>query len=184
MNQTVVAHEFEEKRALERTHLFAAITVSWSGGSEQARLRNICAEGALIELPGGLRIGEKVRLRRGDVSASCMVVWSADKRIGIHFDRAAAVHHWLPAGSTDQRRVDETFRQFKQAPASPRPPSATPLPTSPRSAAEIDGIADMLDSLADSMAEDAYFVTRFMEKLQALDLASQQLRRMSRELKG
>lgn len=132
-----------------------------------------------MEMAHGPPRGERVKLRRAELAATGTIVWTRDNRLGIRFERPIHDQDWLPAKARGQGQVDSTFQRLKAAPNLEPRASERPLPTSARSAEELAGIADMLDALADSLSEDPHVVSRFMDKLQVLDLASQQLRRLS-----
>ena len=169
-----------DKRSSPRTHLFVAVTLSWSASSAAARLRNISSDGALVEIAEGPTPGERVKLRRAELSATGTVMWAVGNRVGIRFERPVRVLDWLPAGAQGQQRVDRTFQELKSAPRDAPSPLRSPLPPSPLQAAELAGIADMLDALADALSEDHYVVAKYAEKLQVLDLVSQHLRRITK----
>lgn len=173
-----------ERRKIGRTHLFAAVTLSWENGSKPARLRNLSSDGALVEMTDGPRAGETIKLRRSELSATGKVVWANGGKLGIHFVRPIRAEDWLPSNSRDQRNVDSTFQELKKSQQMTASPSGAHLPSSARSGEELAAIADMLDSLADSLSEDPHIVSRFLEKLQVLDLASQHLRRLSGVSRG
>ena len=133
----------------------------------------------MVEITEGPACGERIKLRRAELTATGVVVWIRGNRAGIRFERPVRVADWLPAGSQGQRKVDQTFQELKNAPRAEPRAEQPPLPMTPRTEAELAGIADMLDALADSLSEDSYVVAKFTEKLQVLDLVSQHLRRKS-----
>ena len=168
------------KRAHMRSNVFVAATLSSASASGPARIRNLSAFGALIEPSELPQIGERVKLRRAELAATGVVVRQEGNKIGLQFERPIKVDDWLPAAGTKaQQKVDENFSTLKQHQPGSNAQNANPqLAHSAVSNEELCGIADMLDALADSLSEDPVIVERYLNKLQALDIASQNLRRL------
>ena len=155
------------------------------------RVRDISGSGALIEDDDLPPVGERVKLRRGELRATGTVVRREGKQAGIQFERPVNAIEWLPNKARSQLMVDIAFETIK-----PRfeggPPTAntaangrteaSALPSSPTTRDELEGIADMLDALADRMSEDPVIIASYLEKLQVLDIASQKLRRLGSNL--
>lgn len=169
----------EANRAHQRTSLFVLASMTAPGVSGPVKIRNISLCGALIEgaaLPG---TGQPLTLRRGELSVSGRIVWRSEDKAGVRFDDHVRVASWLPAASGGQQQVDRTFQELKAAPREAAPPAAAPGGTLPTGHLNALGVADALDSLADDLAGDQAVVAAHAAKLQALDMASQLLRKLA-----
>ena len=173
-------HPDLSRRRQPRTNLFVAATLSWSSSSSPVRVRNLSSSGALLETSELPRIGERVKLRRGMVAATGVVVHRNGTKIGVHFERPIKIDDWLPASSFVERRASANLQSLKPQPSG-YIASAEQMQLSAGSSRyeELHGIADMLNALADAMSEDREIVGRYLDKLQVLDLASQALRRVA-----
>lgn len=84
-SQPVSAHEAVQARP-PRHSLIRRGNMLWRGGSFPVRLRNISADGAMIESPQQVEPGANVELDLADgVRLSGQVRWSQDGRIGLKF---------------------------------------------------------------------------------------------------
>ncbi len=168
-----------ENRSQGRTHLFVVATLSWSNGCLSVRMRNVSPYGAMVEMTGGPSVGDRVKLRRNELSATGTVVWRMGNRLGMKFERPIVPENWLPATQKRQQQIDATVDQLRASPPQVRNLSQLPLQTSRVRAEELAGIADMLDALADSFSADPDVLARYSNQLQVLDVASQNLRKIS-----
>ena len=80
------------------------------------------------------------------------------------------------AALTPQGAVDGSFQVFKGAPASPFVTSMADPGITTR---DIEAVAVLLDELADTFAGDSGVLYNYAAKLQALDVASQMLRKLA-----
>ena len=162
--------------------MFVMATVSTSSASGPVKVRNLSPSGALIE--GGVlpAAKERVRLRRGALTATGQVVWCRSGRAGICFESRVKVEDWLPTGANRaaQDRVDELFQDLR-AGAAERGLSSTSEAADPYtiSGQELMALATAIEALADDLAGDQDVVGRHMSKLQTLDIAAQVLRKLS-----
>ncbi|KUO54553.1 MAG: hypothetical protein APF78_03495 [Sphingomonadales bacterium BRH_c3] len=128
-----------------------------------------------------------MKLRKGELSAIGAVVRREGRQAGIRLERPINPVDWLPNKARSQLMVDTAFETIKPI-VEGGPPSgnsraeASALPSSPATRDELEGIADMLDALADQMSEDPVIISSYLDKLQVLDIASQKLRRVGRIL--
>ncbi|EDL49927.1 hypothetical protein ED21_25688 [Erythrobacter sp. SD-21] len=136
--------------------------------------------GALIDGPVLPTAGTPCRLFREDVSIEADVVWATAGRIGVKFRNRARVDAWLPAGRRTQTDVDQSVVTAKAEHAN-APHSHTIRPLAPTLLTNIDinSTADALAALAAELADDPAVVTRYMTKLQTLDVSVQMLRRLA-----
>ena len=179
------------RRAHERTRMFIIANLSSASMTGNVRIRDLSDTGARIEPDLLPSTGERVKLRKGDLTATGTVVRLEDKQAGVRFERPINVIDWLPNKARSQLMVDIAVETIK-----PRyeggPPcgnhvtsarnEASALPSSPSTRDELEGIADMLDALADKMSEDPIIIASYLDKLQVLDIASQKLRKVGLDL--
>jgi hypothetical protein len=156
--------------------MFVLATMAAASASGPIKIRNMSLSGALLEGGALPPIGEYLSLRRGELAISGHVVWRQQGKAGLCFDHAVEVTDWLPAGSGWQQRVDRTFQELKANPAPAHPPSAPARPSA-IGKSDLLTVADALDALANILAEDGRIVAAHSSKLQALDAASQMLRK-------
>jgi hypothetical protein len=161
--------------------MFVLATMTAETVSGPVKIRNMSAEGALIEGPALPRLSEHLSLRRGELAASGQVIWSAGGRAGLRFDHDVDVAAWLPVGGR-QQQVDQTFHAIKNGLSNVVSLPVALAGTSPLDKSELLDAATALDALADALAEDAGVVAGHLARLQALDVASQMLRRCANSL--
>lgn len=179
------------KRAHERTRMFITANLSSATTVGSVRVRNLSITGALLEADNLPAVGARVKLRKGDLSATGKIVRSVGRLVGVHFERPINPIDWLPNKAQSQLMVDTAFQTIKPLFEGGPPKEsaqtnvraeARALPSSQTSRDELEGIADMLDALADQMSEDPAIIASYLDKLQVLDVASQKLRKVGRSL--
>lgn len=179
------------RRAEKRTRMFVTANLSSATMSGNVRVRNMSASGTLLEADALPAVGERVKLRKGELSAIGKVVRREANQAGVHFERPVNPVDWLPNKAGSQLMVDMAFQAIKPLYEGGPPianqltnarAEASALPSSQTSRDELEGIADMLDALADKMSEDPVIVASYLDKLQVLDIASQKLRKVGRGL--
>lgn len=171
--------------------MFVLASMAATSVSGPVKIRNMSPMGALIEGGALPRVGEHLSIRRGELTAAGRVVWRLEGRAGLQFDSEVDVMDWLPAGGSRQQKVDQTFHELKAASVATAP-SAVPdvarpvarIGPSPVDRLELLEAADALDALADMLAGDDRVVATLSTKLQALDIASQLLRRCAAAMPG
>ena len=155
-------------------------------GDEQApvRIRNMSANGALIETPVAPRTGTSVIIARGSLVAEGVVMWSSEKKCGLRFSSELSVKDWLaPPAKIEQQRVDDIVALVK---AGGGGSSGVPLPEpAPRSAEPIldrlERVIGLIQELENDLISSDETVARHGAKLQNLDLALQIIRSLSRD---
>lgn len=163
-----------------RANMFVLATISSGSASGPVKIRNMSPSGALIEGAALPSVGARVELRRGGSSMGGAVVWSLDGKAGLRFDGRVDVAEWMPGGHVGQQRVDSVIEQLKSGAARmPAPEDKSLLRSNKPAAADLRQLARALDSLADDLADDFSVVNRLGAKLQALDIASQVLRKLA-----
>ena len=179
------------RRTHKRTQMFVMASLSSASMTGNVRVRNMSVSGVLVEADDLPLLGERVKLRRGSVSATGSVIRREGRQAGILFERPVCPADWLPNKARSQAMVDTTFQSikptFEGGPLSEKSAGharaeESALPSSPATRDELEGIADMLDALADQMSEDPVIISSYLDKLQVLDIASQKLRKASRNL--
>lgn len=158
--------------------MFVLASMAAGSATGPVKIRNMSQGGALIEGGALPRLGEALSIRRGELTAVGRIVWCEEGRAGVRFDCEVDVMDWLPAGSRKQEQVAQTFHELKNShreSIAPPPPRVTG--NSPFDRQDLLEVAEALDALADVLAEDPRVIATCASKLQALDIASQLLRR-------
>jgi hypothetical protein len=107
-----------QNRRSRRSNLLMAATLETVSGTAKVTLRNLSAEGALVE---GDRIpdaGQQLVFRKNDLAISGRVAWASERRAGIAFDaelRPEAVLRHIPE---PRHRAELSFK--RPALSSPR----------------------------------------------------------------
>jgi hypothetical protein len=156
--------------------MFVLATMSAAQASGPVKIRNMSASGALIEGASLPQAGESITLRRGDKAIAARIVWSEHGRAGLRFAGRATVRDWLPSAQSGQQDVDEAFQAVKSGEVVERMIAPT---IGPFTSSDLRQLARAIDALADDLADDAAFISRHGTKLQALDVASQTLRKLA-----
>jgi hypothetical protein len=123
-------------------------------------------------------VGEQLHLSRGASSIEGRIGWCRVGKAGVRFCARVEVGAWTPGGNTAQHRVDGVVQQVKTG--------AVSLSADGRSisqalgSSEFERFAKAVDSLSNALADDPATVARFGSNLQALDVASHGLRKLSR----
>nr|WP_166179182.1 PilZ domain-containing protein [Altererythrobacter segetis] len=172
--------ELDHARSEPRTNMFVMASISATTASGPVKIRNLSPRGALIESSTLPATGESLELKRGALFAAGEVVWREGNRAGLRFDRSIDVIDWLPSAHCAQQVVDAVVQQAKAAMAG----HTTMANEQTADQISIDAdqlrrLARALDLLADDLADDATVLTRHAQKLQALDIAAQMLRRLA-----
>ncbi len=178
--------------------MFLAAALRAGGEQSPVKVRNMSPHGAMIDTALGPPPGTEVMLIRGSLMAQGTVVWSSEKRCGLHFSSALVVAEWLAAPQQgEQQRVDEVVAQVRaEAARAPVPaPTALPDPVVPAAAPVLSAppradaqlvddfraLRRLLQDLEDDLASDDDTVARHGMKLQNLDIAMQMIRALERE---
>ena len=170
-------------RASARTNMFIAAMLHSANVSTPVRVRNMSAEGVLLETAAAPGEGAQVRLVRGSLQAKGVVKWRAGDRCGVRFTAKVDVAQWLkPTTNRQQQRVDGVVRSLK-AGARPLPVGAwsgsRPRPVSSPTVEiglDLRQVSDILEKLAENFAGDSEVLARYSDCIQAVDIAVQTLR--------
>jgi len=96
-------------RRSPRLHVWMAATLEHGGGVIPVTLRNLSAEGALIEGDHGLAPGDFIVFRRQELAASGRIAWADGRRAGITFDTALTPEIVLRHVPTRRTRPDARY---------------------------------------------------------------------------
>lgn len=130
-----------QNRRQRRANVLLTAVVEMSGRSLDVKLRNLSAEGALIEGPGLPIEGTEIRFRKGDLQVPGKVVWVSQSRAGIQFHAPLTPEALLRHVPTPKPRVLPSFR---------RPGlGAQPMTSVERSLEKVWGVPTARDPLAD-----------------------------------
>jgi hypothetical protein len=78
-----------------RSNVFLSATLDTEQASNAVLIRNLSCRGALIEGPIIPRVGAKLRLLRGSLSARGVLAWQGNSQGGINFDDQIDVSLWV-----------------------------------------------------------------------------------------
>jgi len=156
------------------------VLAALSGGtfSGPVKVRNLSSTGALIEGAGLPATGTKVTLRRGESTASGIIVWCSNGKAGLRMDSQVDVSEWMPGGREHQNSLDHAVEKIRKE-AALNIITAVPQQSAVVSSQELLSLADAICKLADDLSDDDDIVVRFGAKLQALDIAAQALRKLA-----
>lgn len=169
-----------DSRSGQRTNLFVAAVLYSEEGNCPVKVRNLSESGALIEAATLPPVGTAVRLCRGSLAVPGKVVWQRAGKAGLRFGSAIRVADWLPSNrGRHQSHVDELVHQVRTERAGVADVAiAEPRSNPPLAPEQIDTIASTIERLADEFAADPYVIANHSWKLQQLEGAVQQLRRI------
>lgn len=85
------------KRETLRTRVLKNGSISFAGGVISCTVRNISANGALLEVESPLGIPERFILvvPADQISRPCRTIWKSERRIGVRFERPRDVSEAL-----------------------------------------------------------------------------------------
>ena len=130
-----------QNRRQRRSNVLLTATVEMRGRTVSVKLRNLSAEGALIEGEDLPPKEEEICFRKGDLAVAGKIVWVSNKRAGIHFDAPLTPVALLRHVPTPRPRVLPAFR---------RPGlSAQPMTEVERSLEKVWGVVPARDPLGE-----------------------------------
>jgi len=156
-------------------------------GPEQApvKIRNMSANGAMVESPVTPPPGTNVDLIRGALRARGVVIWTTKSRCGLQFSSEVSVKEWLAAPTKDQQqRVDEIVALVKAGGADLGQEDGRERETRSHEqlADDLRAVVKLMQDLEDDLAASDQTLERHGMKLQNLDIATQMLRAIASEL--
>jgi hypothetical protein len=132
--------QVQNRRQRRSNVLLTAMIEMAAGRTLDVKLRNLSAEGALIESNGLPHEGSEIRFRKGDLSVPGKIIWVSNKRAGIHFHAPLTPEALLRHVPTPRPRIIPSFRRPGFA--------ARPMTSSERSLEEVWGVAKAPDPLS------------------------------------
>jgi hypothetical protein len=100
-----------QNRRQRRSNVLLTAVVEMYGQALDIKLRNLSAQGALIEGDGLPVEGTEINFRKGDLMVSGKVVWVNNKRAGIHFHTPLSPEALLRHVPTPRPRILPSFRR-------------------------------------------------------------------------
>ena len=100
-----------QNRRQRRSNVLLTAVVELSGRASDVKLRNLSAEGALVEGESLPTQGTEIRFRRGDLVAAGTIVWLSGKRAGINFHQPLSPEALLRHVPTPRPRIVPSFRR-------------------------------------------------------------------------
>lgn len=129
--------QVQNRRQRRSNVLLTAMIESAGRRTLDVKLRNLSADGALVESEGLPHEGAEIRFRKGDLSVAGKIVWVSDKRAGIHFHQPLSPEALLRHVPTPKPRILPSFRRPGLA--------AQPMTSSERSLERAWGVAKAPD---------------------------------------
>src|SRR5947209_7620163 len=162
-----------DKRSSARSNVFLGAVLETEAGRFPVRIRNISANGALVDASSLPSPGSRVRLLRGHLSVSCDIAWETPGHAGIRFRHAVNVEDWVGrTGQSGQQRVDRIVHEIrKKAPLA----SDDDAPGDP----SLQQMSSALDELCEELAEIPSMSQELGDVLLKLDSIAQALRKMA-----
>lgn len=170
-----------------RSSIFLAAVMRYETEQVPVKIRNMSANGALVESLVTPLIGCKVDLLRGTHVAQGTVIWSLANRCGLRFASAVSVSDWLTAPTqVQQQRVDELVALVKAGGTSLVHDSVASAKarSSQQLAEDLEAVIRLIQDLGDDLASSEETVGRHGMKLQNLDIAMQIVQSVAGELTG
>ena len=166
-----------EGRHQSRTHLFVAATLYADAGSSPVTIRNMSQSGALIEAAVLPDVGERVRLKRGNLEATGWITWRVARKAGVRLEAAVYVSDWMSRqGSAGQERVDTLVSIVRNDGSAPFLPPAEPIGRVSIEA-ELRQLRLELAALETALLKDVIMVATHPE-IQTLDISVQRIDRI------
>lgn len=100
-----------QNRKTRRSNVLMAASLELSGTSLPVKLRNLSAEGALVQGDKLPVEGSSVLFRKGDLSMPGSVAWVQGRQAGINFAQKLDPEQLLRHVPTPRARVAATFRR-------------------------------------------------------------------------
>ena len=100
-----------QNRKSRRSNVLMAARLELSGTSLSVKLRNLCADGALVEGDKLPVEGASIVFRKGDLSIPGKVAWVKTRHAGISFAHKLAPEQVLRHVPTPRARVKPDFRR-------------------------------------------------------------------------
>ncbi len=171
-----------------RKNLLLAASIEAGALSAPVRIRNLSETGALIDGAALPDVGTELTLRRMEIEIGATVVWRMGGRCGIRFAGNVSVDDWAigkrrTASLFERNQAGVDARQAAvRSGAALSAEDGAPTITPPhadvveeRIAEELAYLRRVLDSVGDTLSDDAIILQRHSGALQQIDIACQTL---------
>jgi hypothetical protein len=160
-----------ENRSEGRSNVFLTASLDTEAGACTVRIRNIASRGVLVEGTRLPPVGARVRLVRGELSATGELAWDGAGQAGINFHEPIDVGSWVKrVGHVGQQRVDRAIaaiRKTGKVPSDWQSPQG--LPT-------LLAVSVALDAVCEQLSSSPAMSIELGEALVKLDTIAQALR--------
>ena len=166
--------------------------LEFEGERHAVFVRNLSVSGALIDAPYLPLAGETVILHRDQQKIPATVAWTDGNRCGLtftaHVKVDALIKRLKPAEATSahQGRIDAIQHALRENRAIPSFAETEDLigasAVGKKLADEIGFAHRLVESVSETLSNDAYILTRYVVVLQQLDEAEQLLRKLAGSL--
>lgn len=104
-----------ENRSEGRSNVFLTASLDSDAGVCTVRIRNIATRGVLVEGSSLPPVGTRIRLVRGELSATGELAWDGAGQAGINFHEPIDVGGWVKkVGHAGQQRVDRAVTAIRE----------------------------------------------------------------------
>jgi len=100
-----------QNRRSRRSNVLMAATIETTAGLVGVTLRNLSAEGALVEGDGIAEPGAQVVFRKNDLCVSGRIAWVNERRAGIAFDAKLQPETVLRHVPAPKSRIETSFKR-------------------------------------------------------------------------
>ena len=100
-----------QKRRSRRSMLLMAATLEHDAGVSPVTLRNLSADGALVEGDHGLAAGARIIFHKNDLAVAGRVAWTSARRAGLAFDTPLDPETVLRYVPEPQPAPEQVFRR-------------------------------------------------------------------------
>ena len=173
-----------EARRAARRSLFMSALVFADGRSWPVRVRNLSADGAMIE---GLQLPESgsVQMCRGSLNLVASIVWADGKRRGLRFHGAIDLEAWLPSErEMAQQALDKRMARVRASLPDPKPASDRDKPVVARVGEELRLASRRIEAVLDRFSDDPAIIANHAADLTQLEVLQQLLERLGTIVKA
>lgn len=180
-----------------RKSVMLAATIEASGESVPVRIRNMSSAGAMVDGASLPEPGLRITLRRLQMAASAVTVWSSDGRCGLQLAETVDPDEWVagaPKASKSacvvQARIDGVQAALRSGSALPEettaeaPDQLAAHEIDLRIADELSHLYRMIEGVVDALSEDVDVLMRHQKTLQNADIARAILEALERVVRA
>ena len=100
-----------QNRRSRRSNVLMAASLQTASGIADVKLRNLSAEGALVEGDGIPEPGELLVFRKNELTVSGRIAWVSERRAGIAFDAKLQPETVLRHIPSPKHRIEPSFKR-------------------------------------------------------------------------